>query len=263
MASAQDRKATMHIDGINDSTIVNSVDACFELSASFSINIDFASTNTLYSADNLVGKSVMITLADNANDAQILNGFISALHWGEITTDRMREYQIVVVPWLDFLKLNRDCRIFQNQTVPEIIATIFKKYPFAKYDFDSLQYSYEARPYCTQYNETDYDFINRLLEESGIYYTFTHTNDSHILSFADLGFSVTPFAMTPPLTQNQWANHISINGHTTVRARPPKSVVVNSTHSTQITQTNSAQPPQPKTQYLPTMFLSTISIPVQ
>ena len=33
---------------------------------------------------------------------------------------------------------------------------------------------YPKLDYCVQYNETDFDFVHRLLEEFGIYYFFEH-----------------------------------------------------------------------------------------
>src|SRR3546814_10933142 len=35
------------------------------------------------------------------------------------------------------------------------------------------------RTYCTQYNETVFDFISRLMEEEGIFYFFRHPADGH------------------------------------------------------------------------------------
>src|SRR5207253_4307815 len=34
---------------------------------------------------------------------------------------------------------------------------------------------YPKRPYCVQYRETDFHFLNRLMEEEGIYYFFQNT----------------------------------------------------------------------------------------
>jgi type VI secretion system secreted protein VgrG len=42
-----------------------------------------------------------------------------------------------------------------------------------------------ARPYCVQYDESDFDFVSRLLEEEGIAYHFEHGDDESILVLAD------------------------------------------------------------------------------
>jgi type VI secretion system secreted protein VgrG len=42
-----------------------------------------------------------------------------------------------------------------------------------------------ARPYCVQYDESDFDFVCRLLEEEGIAYHFEHTPTEAILVLSD------------------------------------------------------------------------------
>jgi len=184
---------TIEIENITDSFLVDRVDATMLLSEGFEIKVDFVSTNTNHTASELLGKFAELTLSDQANDPQILNGYIDVFTFGELTTDRMREYQIIIVPWFSLLKRNRDCRIFQNQSVPQIVHTIFKRYPFADYDISELHYRYEPRVFCTQFNETDYDFINRLLSESGIHYTFVYRRAGHKMLFTDVSFELPPF----------------------------------------------------------------------
>src|SRR5205823_6287659 len=48
-----------------------------------------------------------------------------------------------------------------------------------------LERSYKPREYCVQYRETDYNFICRLMEEEGIWWTFEQTDLDHTLVIAD------------------------------------------------------------------------------
>lgn len=43
----------------------------------------------------------------------------------------------------------------------------------------------KVRPHCVQYNETDLDFVSRLLEEEGIAYHFEHTDTQIVLVMSD------------------------------------------------------------------------------
>jgi type VI secretion system secreted protein VgrG len=43
----------------------------------------------------------------------------------------------------------------------------------------------EARPFCVQYDESDFDFVARLLEEEGIAYHFEHSDDECLLVLSD------------------------------------------------------------------------------
>ena len=96
-------------------------------------------------------------------------------------------YECDIVPWFWFLTQNEDCRIFQNLSVPDIIETIFGEFGYDDYRLD-LNESYPQLEFCTQYNETSFDFISRLIEREGIYYYFRHdenTDSQHILVFTD------------------------------------------------------------------------------
>ena len=40
-------------------------------------------------------------------------------------SEGLTAYRAEVVPWLWFLSLSRDCKIFQNLSVPEIVEQVF------------------------------------------------------------------------------------------------------------------------------------------
>ena len=98
--------------------------------------------------------------------------------------DRLAYYEAVVRPWLWFLGNTTDCRIFQNMTAVEIIEKIFSKYGIAKFE-KRLEKSYPPRDYCVQYDESDLDFVQRLMEHEGIFYFFEHGDGEHTLVMAD------------------------------------------------------------------------------
>jgi type VI secretion system secreted protein VgrG len=94
--------------------------------------------------------------------------------------DPFTAYGAEVVPWLWFLSLSRDCRVFQNKSVPDIAEDVFKGLGYTDYRIQ-LDKKREAREYCVQYRETALDFVSRLLEEEGIYYYFVHEKGKHTL----------------------------------------------------------------------------------
>jgi type VI secretion system secreted protein VgrG len=96
-------------------------------------------------------------------------------------------YECDIVPWFWFMTQHEDCRVFQNKTVREIVETIFGEFDYSDFRFD-LQRDYPPLEYCTQYHETTFDFISRLLEREGIHYYFRHNEDAesrHLLYFTD------------------------------------------------------------------------------
>ncbi|MBX9332699.1 type VI secretion system tip protein VgrG, partial [Serratia marcescens] len=92
-------------------------------------------------------------------------------------------YRAVLRPTLWYLTQNRDFRIYQEKTVPDILTQVLGQYQ-VKID-NRLSYDYRIWGYCVQYQESDFDFISRLMEHEGIYYYFTHQQDGHTLVLAD------------------------------------------------------------------------------
>ncbi len=93
------------------------------------------------------------------------------------------QYRLHVVPMLWWLTRVQRSRIFQGKTVPDILTQVLQE---AGVDARlSLSGSYEAREYCTQYRETDFTFISRLMEWEGLFYFFEHSESGHTLVIGD------------------------------------------------------------------------------
>jgi type VI secretion system secreted protein VgrG len=107
---------------------------------------------------------------------------------------------MVLRPGIWFMTQSKDSKVFQEKTVKEIISEILKEY-----DIDAqwkLNATYEKLDYCVQYNETDFDFVHRLLEEFGIYYYFEHEEKAHKMVFVDAIGSHEAYPSDAPL---KWA----------------------------------------------------------
>jgi type VI secretion system secreted protein VgrG len=93
-------------------------------------------------------------------------------------------FKVTVVPDAFRLTLRRDCRIFQEMSVIDIVKKVFASAGFSDQEF-AITGSYPTREYCVQYRETDWDFVNRLLEHEGVFYFFEHTDGGCKLVVAD------------------------------------------------------------------------------
>ncbi len=100
---------------------------------------------------------------------------------------RLTRYHLTLAPRLACLAHRRDQRIFQQRSVPQIIAQVLEHHGILAdaYVFELGPVVYPPRTFCTQYAETDLHFIQRLCEEEGIHYHFRHTRDTHLLVFGD------------------------------------------------------------------------------
>lgn len=94
-------------------------------------------------------------------------------------------YVAIVRPSLWVLRQSADCRIFQNQSIPEIIKSVLADGGVSV--DDKLTESYSRVEYCVQYRESDFDFVSRLMEQEGIYYFFTHNAGWHEMVLVDSG----------------------------------------------------------------------------
>ena len=103
------------------------------VSRPFEYTLDLLSTDPAIEAKKLLGQEVTIKvrLSNGAERAihGIVNRFVQLGRGDDLTS-----YQAVVVPWLWFLSLSYNCRIFQNMTVPEIIQAVFKEHGYRDFE---------------------------------------------------------------------------------------------------------------------------------
>ncbi|MDB6444490.1 type VI secretion system tip protein TssI/VgrG [Pseudomonas sp. 21TX0197] len=105
-------------------------------------------------------------------------------------------YQLLLRPWLWWLGLASNNRVFQNLATSDIVTTIFKAHGFTDFQL-KLTGSYTPREYCVQYGETDLAFVSRLMEEDGIFWFFSHEDSKHTLVLADSNDAFAPIPNGP------------------------------------------------------------------
>ncbi|WP_256254187.1 type VI secretion system Vgr family protein, partial [Burkholderia ubonensis] len=97
--------------------------------------------------------------------------------------NRQCRYRLMMQPWIYLADQRSDYRIFQNKTVDEIIDDVLKAY---SYSYDKrLSGRYPKLVFQVQYGETDFAFIQRLMQEHGIYWFFEHSNKVHRMVLVD------------------------------------------------------------------------------
>lgn len=153
------------------------------VSTPFRYTLELVSENAGLDFTQVVGQGVTVQLALAPSGQRYFHGVCTRFVQGG-TQDGLTTYHAELRPWLWLLTLAADCRIYQNQSVPQIVQGIFSALGFS--DFRNLLTgSYPALEYCVQYRETAFAFVSRLLEESGISYFFEHASGKHVLVLAD------------------------------------------------------------------------------
>ncbi|HTW57163.1 MAG TPA: type VI secretion system tip protein TssI/VgrG [Terriglobales bacterium] len=150
----------------------------------FKFDLDLLSVKSDINFKDIIGQSVTIRiLLSDGSSERYFNGVVSRFAQSGSGT-QFTNYQMEVVPWLWFLTRVADCRIFQNLSIPDIIKKVFQSRGYSKFK-TSLTATYDPVDYCVQYRETDFNFVSRLMEHSGIFYYFEHEDGEHTLVLAD------------------------------------------------------------------------------
>lgn len=145
--------------------------------------------------ESLLGKSITVRLDDARRNRRFINGICNRIAQG--SSDAVfTNYQLDIVPKFWFLSRQARSRIFQRETVPQILRKVLVGMDV---NFE-LRGTYQPRDYCVQYRETDYNFASRLMEEEGIYYFYKHSDGKHVLVVADTPASHSPLPGGPIVT---------------------------------------------------------------
>lgn len=165
-----------------DVLLLQHFEARESMSELFRIRLTMLSEKPDLELTKIIGTNM--TAAVGTGEAwRYFNGYVRTIRQAETTLD-LTTYEAELVPWLWFLTQTRDCRIFHEMTVPDIIEKVFELHGFKGYE-KKLQATYRERVMVVQYRETAFDFISRLMEEEGIYYYFTHADGEHKMVLGD------------------------------------------------------------------------------
>lgn len=164
-----------------DTFVITSFEGSEYISDLFEFELEVLSEDLEIAADKIVGKAATVTIQNETNRS--FNGFIKSLTYGEVGSHNRRTYRLTMVPWLWFLSKTQNCRIFQEMSTKDIVSQVFSDLGFNDFEFKAAGGS--AREYCVQFNESDLNFVSRLLEEEGIAYYFEHSESKHKLVLVD------------------------------------------------------------------------------
>ncbi|EDT42138.1 type VI secretion system Vgr family protein [Burkholderia ambifaria] len=174
------------------------------LSQNFEFHVRLASQDSNIELKKLIGQPVTITLqltdALASSEERYFHGYVANFthldHDGSFTV-----YSATIVPWLWMLSRSRDIRIFQEENTEAILSKVFREYgKIASFEF-RLSKATKNRSYCTQYRETDLEFVERLMQEDGLFFFFEHAKDNHKLIIADNSIAAKPISGRSPVLQ--------------------------------------------------------------
>jgi peptidoglycan/xylan/chitin deacetylase (PgdA/CDA1 family) len=128
-----------------------------------------AATRQNFDFSPMLGKSCVLILSRGYYRRRYFKGLVFRI-------EHQGEYPFGSVAKIDFatavraMQHGQDSRVFENQTVPQILDEVFKEAlePFCREVRVNLSRTYPVREYCTQYKESDWNFVQRLMADEGI-----------------------------------------------------------------------------------------------
>ena len=169
------------IPSVRNDFKVLAFDGVESISTLYAIRVELVSEYPDLDLESLLSQPAFLRFGHNGEG---LHGRIEEVSVGA-SGKRLTRYHLTLVPALHYLQFSHNQRIFQHQSVPQIIAEVLKGHGILG---DAVTFNVSTSPvreYCTQYGESDFDFIQRLCSEDGIAWHHQHSPEGHHLVFSD------------------------------------------------------------------------------
>jgi type VI secretion system secreted protein VgrG len=175
--SGPDADAPWHVEGLR---------AHDRLGQPYEITVALRTDDLSAEPAALLGQPATVTIERDALH-QELCGIVERVEEGD-TSDHALHATLTLVPALAALRHRRQSRIFQERTIPEVLAQVLGEglAPYGRrIDVAGLGAEHPPQEYTVQYRETDFDFAHRLMEEHGITYRFTSEGGAETMVLSD------------------------------------------------------------------------------
>jgi type VI secretion system secreted protein VgrG len=172
-----------------DVLLIESLDGAEGISRLFEYHVELLATvDTTIDPKSIIGAKVAVAISLNdAQGSRWINGIVASFEQCAGDTE-FNVYKARIVPSMWQLTLSSNCRVFQNKTVLDIAKAVSASMDLSLSDQTSA--SYKQLEYCTQYSESDFHFVSRILEESGIFYWFEHTDQDNKIMLGDAAMPI-------------------------------------------------------------------------
>jgi len=138
----------------------------------YAFEVDALSTSTDLDLNQFIGEELTVTLLQADGSRRAWHGICTEAAWLGADGGTAR-YRLLLEPALALLRLRRDSYIFQDKNAQDIVTELLADYPQLRFEFDVTQ-TLEPRAICTQYRESDLEFLQRLLASEGLNWRFEH-----------------------------------------------------------------------------------------
>ncbi len=174
---------TLTLEGVAHDFQILAFDGTEAIGQPYRFQLELVSERSDWPLEQLLHRRAFLSLA---TDGTGIHGQVAAVAQGD-SGQRLTRYRLDLVPRLAYLAHRVNSRIFQQRSVPQILAQLLEEHGILEGDhrFALGPTVYPPRDYCVQYGESDLAFLNRLCEEEGLHYHHEHRPDGHVLVFGD------------------------------------------------------------------------------
>ena len=186
---------SLSVDGsdVLSSISVVSIKGHERLNEPWQYQIDFTSEDKQISIASMLSQAASLTFHPNQSPLQVtqissfdhvaktrkLYGIITEFSLVSISEDEAR-YRVKLEPRMALLANHHQSAIFQNKSVIDVVDEVLRNHNFIGIDFRfELKDTYPVREFTTQWQESDLNFIQRLLADVGLYFYFETHPEHH------------------------------------------------------------------------------------
>jgi len=140
---------------------------------------------TFAELDKLMGAPCAVTLGPRPGD--VVHGVLQSVSFIDAARTVAPRYRARLVPTAWLLTLAKPNRLFQNLTIPALLESVLGQYGLAKGNDFEIRATNPgpAHEYIVQFDESDWDFLQRWMEHEGLSYWFEHGASAEKLVIAD------------------------------------------------------------------------------
>jgi type VI secretion system secreted protein VgrG len=186
-----------HEDAPPSRLMVNRFSGMESLSRDFQFTVELLSDDASIALETMQGKLLCVSLVQANGNLRPFTGYVAQFKLVK-ADGGVAFYEAILVPWLNYARLRQNNRLFHNQNLEQQTGEILKAY--GRLPDWQWKVSGEQPPYtmCTQWSESDHNYLSRRWEAAGYAYWYDHTDKGHTLTISDDTTSVQPIDAYSP-----------------------------------------------------------------
>jgi type VI secretion system secreted protein VgrG len=167
-----------HDDGPRAELLVERLRASEYLSKDFQYTVELLSDDPEIALHELQGKLLCVSVVRADGGLRHFTGHVATFR--HVKNDGgVAFYEAVLVPWLHYLRLRQNNRLFHKQTLQQQVSTILDDHAAVAHWEWKVTGEQPEFTMCTQWAEHDHNYVHARLEAAGYTYRWEHTEDGH------------------------------------------------------------------------------------